>query len=68
VRAPAAVTAPAWPGCALIEAIELGAVPDEITVAADGRSFQAVARIDTPGEAGYYRHGGIMQYVLQSLR
>jgi aconitate hydratase len=24
-------------------------------------------RIDTPGEQGYYRHGGIMQYVLRSL-
>jgi aconitate hydratase len=24
-------------------------------------------RIDTPGEADYYRHGGIMQYVLRSL-
>ena len=24
-------------------------------------------RIDTPGEAEYYRHGGIMQYVLRSL-
>jgi len=26
-----------------------------------------VVRIDTPGEADYYRHGGIMQYVLRSL-
>jgi aconitate hydratase len=25
-------------------------------------------RIDTPGEASYYRHGGIMPYVLRSLR
>jgi aconitate hydratase len=24
-------------------------------------------RIDTPGEADYFRHGGIMQYVLRSL-
>ncbi len=30
-------------------------------------SFQAVVRIDTPGEADYFRHGGIMQYVLRSL-
>ena len=30
-------------------------------------SFEAVVRIDTPGEADYYRHGGIMQYVLRSL-
>jgi aconitate hydratase len=27
-----------------------------------------VVRIDTPGEAEYYRHGGIMPYVLRSLR
>jgi aconitate hydratase len=26
-----------------------------------------VVRIDTPGEAGYYRNGGIMQYVLRGL-
>jgi hypothetical protein len=30
-----------------------GPVPHEITVTADSRSFQAVVRIDTPGEAGY---------------
>jgi aconitate hydratase len=29
--------------------------------------FDAVVRIDTPGEADYYRHGGIMQFVLRSL-
>ncbi|WP_210652080.1 aconitate hydratase [Nocardioides sp. SYSU D00065] len=29
--------------------------------------FEAVVRIDTPGEANYYRNGGIMQYVLRSL-
>ncbi len=31
-------------------------------------SFDARLRIDTPGEATYYRHGGILQYVLRSLR
>ena len=38
-------------------------------VAADGRTveFTALVRIDTPGEADYYRHGGILQYVLRSL-
>lgn len=38
-------------------------------VAADGKSveFDAVVRIDTPGEADYYRNGGILQYVLRSL-
>ena len=30
-------------------------------------STQAVVRIDTPGEADYFRHGGILQYVLRSL-
>ena len=36
---------------------------------ADGTTveFDAVLRIDTPGEADYYRHGGILQYVLRSL-
>jgi aconitate hydratase len=36
-------------------------------VRADDKEFSAVVRIDTPGEAEYYRHGGIMQYVLRSL-
>jgi aconitate hydratase len=31
-------------------------------------SFEAVVRIDTPDEAEYYRHGGILQYVLRQLR
>ena len=36
---------------------------------ADGSviSFDAVVRIDTPGEADYFRHGGILQYVLRQL-
>ena len=38
-----------------------------VTVSADGRSFEGRVRIDTPGEADYYRHGGIMQFVLRSL-
>ena len=29
--------------------------------------FDAVVRIDTPGEAEYFRNGGILQYVLRSL-
>jgi aconitate hydratase len=41
--------------------------PREVTVTADGREFRARVRIDTPGEWGYYQHGGIMQYVLRSL-
>jgi aconitate hydratase len=38
-----------------------------LTVEADGTSFDAAVRIDTPGEADYYRHGGILPYVLRSL-
>ena len=30
-------------------------------------TFEATVRIDTPGEADYFRHGGILQYVLRSL-
>ena len=44
-----------------------GSTPKQVTVRADGKSFEALVRIDTPGEADYYRHGGIMQYVLRSL-
>ncbi len=51
-----------------IEEINSGTVPNEVVVTADGQEFRAVVRIDTPGEAEYYRHGGIMQYVLRSLR
>jgi aconitate hydratase len=31
------------------------------------KTFEAVVRIDTPDEAEYYRHGGILQYVLRQL-
>jgi aconitate hydratase len=50
-----------------IEKLNEGGVPDEVTVTADGKEFSAVVRIDTPGEADYYRNGGIMQYVLRNL-
>ena len=50
-----------------IEAMNSGDTPREVTVRADGKEFTAVVHIDTPGEAEYYRHGGIMQYVLRSL-
>jgi len=42
-------------------------IPAEVTVRANGTEFRAVVRIDTPGEAAYYRHGGIMPFVLRSL-
>jgi aconitate hydratase len=51
-----------------IEAMNSGDVPREVTVTADGREFGVILRIDTPGEAAYFRHGGIMQYVLRSLK
>jgi aconitate hydratase len=44
-----------------------GRTPQTVKVTAGDVSFDAVVRIDTPGEADYYRNGGIMQYVLRSL-
>jgi aconitate hydratase A / 2-methylisocitrate dehydratase len=44
-----------------------GRTPETVQVKAGEVSFDAVVRIDTPGEADYYRNGGIMQYVLRSL-
>lgn len=49
-----------------------GSTPRDVAVEAvkqDGTTieFNALVRIDTPGEADYYRHGGILQYVLRSL-
>jgi aconitate hydratase len=41
--------------------------PREVTVKAGDKEFQARVRIDTPKEAEYFRHGGILQYVLRSL-
>ena len=50
-----------------ITALNTGGVPKELTVSAGDKSFSTTVRIDTPGEADYYRHGGIMQFVLRSL-
>ncbi len=50
-----------------ITAFNSGVIPAEVTVLADGKTFKAKVRVDTPREADYYRHGGIMQYVLRSL-
>ena len=49
-----------------------GITPETLTVTAtapDGKvtTFEALLRIDTPGERGYYTNGGIMQYVLRNL-
>jgi aconitate hydratase len=51
-----------------ITALNDGDVPRTVKVRAGDVEFDAVVRIDTPGEANYYRNGGIMQYVLRSLR
>ena len=55
-----------------LTALNEGTTPRTVAVTAqkaDGSavSFDAVVRIDTPGEADYFRHGGILQYVLRSL-
>jgi len=55
-----------------ITALNEGSTPKTVKVVATKESgetveFDAVVRIDTPGEADYYRNGGILQYVLRSL-
>ncbi|WP_177214032.1 aconitate hydratase [Streptomyces radiopugnans] len=51
-----------------ITALNEGGIPSTVKVTTDtGVEFDATVRIDTPGEADYYRNGGIMQYVLRSL-
>jgi len=56
-----------------VTALDEGRIPATVTVTArdaEGATttFEARVRIDTPGEAAYYRHGGILRYVLRSLR
>jgi aconitate hydratase len=55
-----------------ITALNDGKTPKTVHVTAtsdDGstKEFEAVIRIDTPGEADYYRNGGILQYVLRNM-
>jgi aconitate hydratase A / 2-methylisocitrate dehydratase len=51
-----------------VEELNSGTAPRTVTVSTDGGvEFDAVVRIDTPGEADYYRHGGILQYVLRKM-
>ncbi|WUF72868.1 aconitate hydratase AcnA [Streptomyces nojiriensis] len=51
-----------------VEELNNGTTPRTVKVTTDtGVEFDAVVRIDTPGEADYYRNGGIMQYVLRNL-
>ncbi len=42
-------------------------VPRTLTVSADDKEFEVTVRIDTPKEQRYYRHGGILQFVLRQL-
>ena len=44
-----------------------GKVPDEVTVQAGDTTFTVDVRLDTPNEQAYYRHGGILHYVLRQL-
>jgi len=42
-------------------------IPREVTVKADDKEFTVTVRIDTPKEQRYFRHGGILQFVLREL-
>jgi aconitate hydratase len=54
-----------------IEELNNGKIPQNVEVVATGKNgtktFIAKVRIDTPGEADYFRHGGILPYVLRQL-
>ena len=55
-----------------ITALNLGDIPETVRVTAEKEdlsaiTFDARVRIDTPGEADYFRNGGILQYVLRQL-
>ena len=51
----------------LADALNAGELPRTVRVRAGDTEFEARVRIDTPKEAEYFRHGGILQYVLRSL-
>ena len=51
-----------------ITGIADGVAPaDRLTVTADDKEFEVVVRLDTPQEVEYYRHGGILHYVLRTM-
>jgi aconitate hydratase len=50
------------------DALNDGELPREVTVRAGDKEFTARVRIDTPKEAAYFRHGGILPYVLRTLK
>ena len=49
------------------EVLNAGGLPTSVAVQAGDVAFEARVRIDTPKEADYFRHGGILQYVLRQL-
>jgi aconitate hydratase len=49
------------------EALNAGELPRTCKVTVGSVEFEATVRIDTPKEADYFRHGGILQYVLRGL-
>jgi aconitate hydratase len=49
------------------DSINRGELPTKCTVRAGDVEFEAVVRIDTPKEGEYFRHGGILRYVLRQL-
>src|SRR4051812_26315724 len=51
----------------LAEPMNAGDLPREVQVRAGDQEFTARVRIDTPKEADYFRHGGILRYVLRQL-
>ncbi|WP_329544394.1 aconitate hydratase AcnA [Streptomyces sp. NBC_01356] len=50
-----------------LETLDTGRIPATVRVLSDGREFTARLRLDTPREADYFRHGGVMPYVLRGL-
>jgi aconitate hydratase len=51
-----------------ISGISAGLQPKKrLTVQAGDKSFEVIARLDTPQEVEYYLHGGILQYVLRQI-
>jgi aconitate hydratase len=66
------VVAPKKPDISGVTALNNGSIPATVHVTAirdgaDPVEFDAALRIDTPGEAGYYRNGGILPYVLRVM-
>jgi aconitate hydratase len=50
-----------------LDPLDTGQVPTTLDVTADDLTFQVRPRLDTTRELDYYRHGGIMQFVLRQM-